>query len=593
MKKIYLLFFAALLGGSQTEAQTYCTPSYTSSSYPTGGCSYARITNFVVSGASGTMLVDSLGCTGSGWEDNHALSWMTCTMNIGGTYSATTSYGTPAPKEMQVWVDFNNDGTFDTTESVGGGVSSSGYTLSYSIVIPSGVSAGNYRMRWVSEYAPSGVHYPYFNPCLGAPHMYCDVRDYTVTISSASSSGCTGTPTGGTASSAITGYCAYNYVNLATTGATSGSGISYLWQESTDGGTTWSNIATATSTTTAVMEPTVNTLYRCMVSCSGSSSSAYSSVTAVNIDKIHGHISYSAAAPDTTDLKVWLIYHNTSAGTLTAIDSVITCNDSLAPYYEFNHMGAGSYLVKAMSLDRTSSVPGASGFAPTYGASSATWSAATTINHTSPVDVQNINMIWGTVPSGPGFIGGLISSGAGKGTTGDVPAVNMEVLLRNVSSGVITHKFTDALGAYAFSGLATGTYVVYPEKLGDSTVSFTVTLTSSVVSATGINFKEYTTSKIIKPITAGIAAQQTAVTFGVYPNPTNGNITIRWNQMETGNAAITITDVTGREVYNSNFSMNSASGNTAINLAGLNNGMYFIRINTAGINYSEKLMIQH
>jgi hypothetical protein len=278
---------------------------------------------------------------------------------------------------------------------------------------------------------------------------------------------------------------------------------------------------------------------------------------------------------------------------LTAIDSTITCLDSGTPYYEFNNMGAGAYLVKAKSLDYTSSVPGASGYAPTYGASSATWSAATTVNHTNPIDTLHINMIWGTVPSGPGFIGGLITSGAGKGTATDVPAVNMEVLLRNTTSGIITYTYTDALGAYSFSNLAAGTYVVYPEKLGDSTVSFTVTLTASSTSATGINFKEYTTSKIIKPITTSVANQLSAAAFGIFPNPSNGNLNIRWNQQETGNAAVVITDVTGREVYTSNINMTTATGNAAINVANLNNGVYIVKVTGANINYSERLLIQH
>ncbi|MBC7553412.1 MAG: T9SS type A sorting domain-containing protein [Taibaiella sp.] len=68
---------------------------------------------------------------------------------------------------------------------------------------------------------------------------------------------------------------------------------------------------------------------------------------------------------------------------------------------------------------------------------------------------------------------------------------------------------------------------------------------------------------------------------------------ISWNQQVTGKADVTITYITGREVYQSTMDINVASGSTAVSLPVLSNGVYFVKIKSAAINYSNKLTIQH
>ncbi len=589
MKKLYALLlatsFAAVANG-----QTYCTPVC---SNPSGGCTYGPVTGISIPGSSGT-LVDTLGCTGSGYEDHHTLTTMTCSFAPGGTYSAAFTGSSPSPKNCQMWIDFDNDGTFASSESIGG-ANSWGYTASITLTIPSGVSAGSFRMRLCEEYAGS-VHYPSMNPCMGASsYMFADARDYTISIAS-SSSGCSGTPSGGSATATTTYSCGSNVKTLTDAGASTGSGITYQWEESSDGGTTWTSIAGATGTTCSFPEPTVNMLYRLVVTCAGSSTTSYSSTASISMDRIAGHITYSSAAPDTTSLKVWLIYHNTSAGTLTAIDSVVTCLDSLTPYYEFNGMGAGNYLVKAKSLDVTSSIPGVSGFIPTYGTSNYTWSSAITVNHSGPYNTQNISMLWGVVPTGPGFIGGLISSGAGKGTIGDIPAVNMLVYLQNTATNVLTQTYTDATGAYSFNNIANGSYIIYPEKLGDTTTHSAIqTLTTANEHITGVNFKEHTNLHTITPITSTGLNNVTQNMHYVMttPNPASNALAINWYLDASETAEVAILDITGREIMHNTILMNEQYGSANIDCSAFANGVYFIRIKSASINYSAKQMIQH
>ncbi len=592
MKKIITLF-TLLCFAAVAEAQTYCTPAPT---YASSSCSayMMSITEFHLAGSSGA-IYDTMSCTGSGYMNNTSMS---CTLAPSGSYTATINTGASYNMNCQTWIDFNNDGTFQSTESVGGlnSFTYAGTGNTYGIYMPSSATSGTYRMRVVVNYSGMGPTYPSIDPCMSG-YAYGEGRDYTIVISGGSSSGCSGTPTGGTASASTSAAsCAYSMVNLAVTGYTTGSGISLQWQSSPAGASTWTNISGATNATEALASPFVSTDYRCVVSCSSSSMSANSSTATVTIDKIYGHISYSSTAPDTTSLFVWLIYHNVSAGTLTAIDSVTTCMDSLSPYYEFNGMGTGSYLVKAQSLDITSSTPGASGYVPTYGASSPTWGGATTVTHTAGGgDSLHINMAYGTVTSGPGFIGGLISSGAGKGTSGDIPAVHMLVYLKNTASGLVSFAYTDATGAYSFTGIANGSYTVYPEKIVDTTYQSPVlTLTTSHETITGINFKEYTTSHSIKPVITTVVPTPSAVeSVSVFPNPTNGDIKINWTDAATGNANVFVTDMAGREVYSTSFSINGANGNAQIVMPGIANGIYLLKIKSASINYTQKLTVQH
>lgn len=590
MKSLFTFLMA--MGLTSAAFAQYCTPSC---SNPTGGCTYAPVTRFQINGASSTLL-DTLSCDNSGFEDRTALTAITCTLNPGGAYTFNGVSTYAGPKNMQIWIDFNNDSTFSTSESIGG-ANTWGLSVTDSFMIPSGVSAGVRRMRYVSEYGGS-IRYPSMSPCLGSGYTFADARDYMVTIGTgSSSSGCTGTPSAGSAAATSSSSCGYTSIALTDATASTGSGITYQWQSSTDGGSTWSAISGATATSTTVAEPTTNTMYRLVVTCTTSGLSANSATASYTVDKISGHISFAGTAPDTVSLQVWLIDYNASAGTLIAVDSTMTCLDSLMAYYQFTGVRAGTYKVKAKSLDATSSMVGSTGYIPTYGSSSAHWSTGANTTHTSSAaHTQDITMILGTVTSGPGFIGGSISSGAGKGTAGDIPAANMLVYLKNATTGVITQTYTNASGAYSFGSIALGTYFIYPEVMAYTTTpSATITLTSSTTSVSSVNFRQYNDTKRILPVTANIGGvtANNAASFTIYPNPASNTISLSWDGANQGVSNVTITDVAGREVYSFQVNVASTQGASIQTLPVLADGMYIVRISQNGTVYNSKLTVQH
>ncbi len=346
---------------------------------------------------------------------------------------------------------------------------------------------------------------------------------------------------------------------------------------------------TACSVTTS--SPTSLVLYH----VTGTNAVGCSATDTVSVDanRIAGYITYSGSPSDS--LKVWLIQFNPSDSSLTGLDSTYTCMSAGTPYYEFKDVAAGSYIVKAKLLGGT---PGTTGYIPTYSLSTPYWYDATSAAHISSSDILNVSLAYGTVPYGPGFIGGLISMGAGRGTSGDVPAPHMTVYLKDALTGVIlTYTYTDATGAYAFPNLSYGSYIVYPEDFGYTTTqSGTLTLADLTDTVRGLNFKEHLTARTITPITPtvnGVKSISSNEQLLVYPNPAKDALTISWSNEDTNPADIVISDITGKQVYTTTLHISAAAGHQQLTLPSLQDGIYLLTIRSQTINYNTKLLIQH
>ena len=363
---------------------------------------------------------------------------------------------------------------------------------------------------------------------------------------------------------------------------TASGAASYTWSPAT------ALSCTACSVTTS--SPTSLVLYH----VTGTNAVGCSATDTVSVDanRIAGYISYSGSPSDS--LKVWLIQFNPSDSSLTGLDSTYTCMSSGTPYYEFKDVAAGSYIVKAKLLGGT---PGTTGYIPTYSRSTPYWYDATSAMHISSSDILNVSLAYGTVPYGPGFIGGLISMGAGRGTSGDVPAPHMTVYLKDALTGVIlTYTYTDATGAYAFPNLSYGSYIVYPEDFGYTTTpSGTLTLADFTDTVRGLDFKEHLNARTITPISPavnGVKSISSNEQLLVYPNPAKDALTISWSNEDTNPADIVISDITGKQVYTTTLNISAASGQQQLTLPALQDGIYLLTIRSQTINYNTKLLIQ-
>jgi hypothetical protein len=370
--------------------------------------------------------------------------------------------------------------------------------------------------------------------------------------------------------------CGSEYT-LTATGASS-----FSWSPTT-------GLSCPTCSTTTV-DPTATTTFTVIGSTGGCTGSA---TVTVNGNRILGHVGFSSTPPDTLDMKVWLIRFNPTDSSITALDSMLTCLDSGVAYYEFASRSAGNYMVKGKMM--YGSYAGMSGYVPTYSAASPHWSTGASVTHAAATDVMDITMQYGTVPAGPGFISGYVVSGAGKGTAGDVPAPNMLIYLLDATTHrPITYTYTNISGGYSFSGIAYGTYIIHPEEYQYNTIeSAVITLSTTSGSATAVDFRQYTTSRVIKPFVIVTTAIGAAATTGlnIYPNPTSGNLNINWTNQKAGEATLVITDMIGRAVYSTQLNLNSTTGQTSVSLNDLKTGLYMISVKSDNINYSGKLQI--
>jgi uncharacterized protein YjdB len=246
-----------------------CTPTYI---YPVEACSSLgiNISNFQVAGFMGSTLTDASSCGGTGYESRTGLA---VTMEQNGTYVATLSASGGYYSNVQVWIDFNNNGAFDSSETVGGKNYSYPTSDTFHLRIPFLANPGLHRMRVLTTYSSTGYFYPNLNPCASSIYYYGDTRDYTANINALPP--CSGAPAVSIASS-TSGACATTPAVLTASGFAYTSGVSFQWQSSSDS-TSWANISGATNTT-YVAAISAHTYFRCAISCSYSGSTTYSNI---------------------------------------------------------------------------------------------------------------------------------------------------------------------------------------------------------------------------------------------------------------------------------------------------------------------------
>ncbi|WP_299132889.1 M4 family metallopeptidase [uncultured Tenacibaculum sp.] len=107
----------------------------------------------------------------------------TATVAQGSTNQLVVSAGfrsTAYNEFFTIWIDYNQNGTFELSEKVASGNSTSSGNLSYNVNVPSGASLGTTRMRVSMKY----------NGASSACETFADgeVEDYTVNITTASAS---------------------------------------------------------------------------------------------------------------------------------------------------------------------------------------------------------------------------------------------------------------------------------------------------------------------------------------------------------------------------------------------------------------------
>ncbi|MCF8373289.1 MAG: right-handed parallel beta-helix repeat-containing protein [Bacteroidales bacterium] len=157
---ILVLFGLLLNSFGEVNAQTYCTPTYST------GCTVGDMVNYF----SLNTITESITCTTPSYQDHTSLS---TNLTIGDTYNLVVAAGYSSTY-FKVWIDFNNNYTFDASEVVADGVCSSSSTnYTFPLTIPMSATPTSTRLRIRTNYA-SAVG----DPCTS--YTYGNAIDYTV-----------------------------------------------------------------------------------------------------------------------------------------------------------------------------------------------------------------------------------------------------------------------------------------------------------------------------------------------------------------------------------------------------------------------------
>jgi len=249
-----------------------CIPQYNE------GCLWGAEIEFFSLGSMGNMTAGSCSNFPAGYSDFTSIS---TDLMQGLSYEANITVGNYGDAGVAVWIDFNDNGVFESSEKVGYVEylfwTGSSVSTTFPINIPLTAPTGVHRMRVRMGEYESGLS---ITPCNSI--WSGETEDYSVNIIPAVY--CTGAPTAGFISGPAS-VCALNPFMLTLSGQTVAVSISVQWQESPAGANTWTDIPGATvpnfNYIAGITEPMD---FRCMVTCDASGQSAVSNVISVGLN---------------------------------------------------------------------------------------------------------------------------------------------------------------------------------------------------------------------------------------------------------------------------------------------------------------------
>lgn len=506
----------------------YCTPA-------SGGG--ACITNVTI----GSLNKTSAACENAPeYYTSVPVGTATTTINQATTYPISVTNGTGSAAIISVWIDYNQNGTYESSEWVQVATNATASSTStVNVVVPSNATLGQTGMRVRSRAvgSPNGAT----DAC--TDFFSGEVEDYVVTIGAGTP--CTGAPVAGTASSSTDSTCAVDNFDLTLTGYSSGvSGITFQWQSSSTMGGTYTNILGATNPNyTATQSAT--TYYKCVVTCSGTSSS--SNVVSV----INNPFSDCYCVSQVSNVKDEEIA-NVTVGTLNNSSSCAQTG------------GLGSILSKYSNYTTLVAAP--------------ILAAGSTVNFSVQIDTCN-----------PTSLTVLYSNA-------------IKIFIDYNQNG----SFADTLEMVYVSDTAkgpqtiTGTFVVPSVATNGNTrmriVSLETTTASSISScgSTGYGETEDYTVNITGGVNPNVGIEENAVfnNVSIYPNPSTGLFNIVATNVKAETITVQVLDLQGKVVYSASDKAVSSSYNKSINLEGLAKGLYYIKLNSENGSKVQKIVIQ-
>jgi PKD repeat protein len=280
---------------------------------------------------------------------------------------------------------------------------------------------------------------------------------------------------------------------------------------------------------------------------------------------------------------VYLITYDENTGMLAAMQATVT--DSMG-YYYFYPVACGDYLIKAAAGPNTMYY---AGYLPTYYGNSLFWEYAqnVAVGQVNPGIQYDITLIAGNNPGGSGFIGGNVNDGANKVDGNGLEGVT--VMLFDLSGGAIAYTYTDVNGDFSFDNLAYGSYQVYSEMAGYTTIPAVVN-----ISAENPSIEDLIIIVSESLISTGVTQIDMDAHIGdVYPNPVNETAQVNFNMDRAHQVVISIVDLTGRVMASEDVAMMSGLNTYRFAVDGLSRGYFLLNVrdNNGTFNITRRFVV--
>jgi hypothetical protein len=228
----------------------------------------------------------------------------------------------------------------------------------------------------------------------------------------------------------------------------------------------------------------------------------------------------------------------------------------------------GEYLVK-IGLTKGSENYGQ--YLPTYFGDQVSWDAAQLISLHQDLFESHVHLVpVADMATGIGIINGYISF------EGNIPAgsgLQTNIILSDEMNHPLLFTEPDSSGAFAFSGLPFGTYLVRADLAGRPCEPQPVTLSSSNPTASFVQL-------IINE------AALFGMTFdigNIYPNPALHHLHSDIESIKDLSVEVTVTDIMGKTLMSQNVSLHKGSQTIRMDITSLPSGIYLLRIASSSL----------
>jgi len=344
----------------------------------------------------------------------------------------------------------------------------------------------------------------------------------------------------------------------------------------------WNNGLSDSST--HIISPVTTTTYTVTVidgiGCSDSTSLA----VVVQDPAIVGIVTQSTASP-LQNTKVYLVVFDPTDSSLATVDTAFTDGSG---YYQFLPTDAVVYIKAAPD---SAIYPDEM---PTYYNASLVFQTATPINVTDcdTIDI-GFSTISGTNPGGMGFIGGLISQGAGKKAGVGDPVPNLTLFLINDNTDVVAYTATDANGYFSFPNISYGPYYIWVDlPFIDNSMVSQVTIDVITPVKDSLLFSLHGTWLELIDTSVSINEIRLPERFDIYPNPNTGQFTLNIDLQEETTLSLKLYHFTGQLLLSEEVGRIIGNYSQQVDLSTYAKGIYYVQIMTGEGVVTRKVVYQ-